>query len=79
MSPTIYRINKIKISLNENDHNPPHVHVVSPDFIVLIDIRTCEVIKGQARISQLNEVLKWVEENREWLLNEWEKRGGRNA
>ena len=75
MSSTIYRINKIKISLNENDHNPPHIHVVSPDFVVLINIRTCEVFKGLARYAQINEVLAWAKENQEWLLEEWEKRG----
>ncbi len=74
--PTIHRINAIIISMNNSDHNPPHLHVAHPDFAVLLDIRNGEIIRGQARTSQLREVREWMAANREMLLDKWEKREG---
>ncbi len=70
--PTIHRINAIKISINPNDHNPPHVHIAMPGPIfVTLNIRTREIVDGYARPAQLREVREWMEANEEYILNEW--------
>ncbi|MFW5836795.1 MAG: DUF4160 domain-containing protein [Desulfovibrionaceae bacterium] len=71
---TIHRIGAIKISMYANEHNPPHVHVNSPDFAVVLDIQTGEVIKGQVRAGQIREAVAWVIGHRDMLLDLWSGR-----
>jgi len=75
---TQHRINNIKISLNENDHNPPHVHVSASGWVVLVNIRTGEIMAkgGKVPAKALQVALAWIAENKETLLTKWEEREG---
>lgn len=76
--PTIHRIDKIKININPSDHNPPHVHVLSPNFVVVLNILTREIIRGKASSKQLAAVRDWMESNEDDLLEKWEIKGGKD-
>jgi hypothetical protein len=50
-----------------DDHRPPHFHLVSPDFQVLVRISDLAVIAGDAREAEIAEALVWAGENRDML------------
>jgi hypothetical protein len=54
-----------------DDHRPPHFHVVSPDFQVLVRISDLTVIAGEARPGQIADALSWAREHREYLALRW--------
>jgi len=55
------------------DHNPPHVHVVSADFEALVAIRDGTVFRGSIPGRHRRSALAWIEENRKFLLEKWEQ------
>lgn len=71
--PTLERFGAVKVCMYADDHRPPHFHIVSPDFQVLVRIADLEVIEGTARAAEIAEArardhseslaLKWVELN----------------
>jgi hypothetical protein len=54
-----------------DDHRPPHFHIVAPDFQVLVRISDLAVIAGEARESQIAEVLTWAKAHQEALALKW--------
>jgi len=54
-----------------DDHRPPHCDIVAPDFQVLVRISDLQVIAGEARPTQIAEVLAWPRERREILALKW--------
>jgi hypothetical protein len=54
-----------------DDHAPPHFHIEAPDFEVLLRISDFAVIAGEARPSQIAEVLHWAERERPALALKW--------
>lgn len=54
-----------------DDHNPPHVHIISPDFRVRVEIGSLKVIDRGASKKQLAEPLKYVAENLPGLALKW--------
>lgn len=54
-----------------DDHRPPHFHIVSPDFQVLVRISDLSVIAGDARAADLVEALAWARTHRELLSAKW--------
>jgi hypothetical protein len=54
------------------DHNPPHVHVVGPDFEILVAIRNATVLAGEAPARVRRVALRWIAANRDELLTRWE-------
>jgi len=72
--PTVHRQQGWKVQIFANDHAPPHVHLVSAEHKVVVEIETGGVLKGsEASVRALAEGLKWIRENREWLLVEWSR------
>lgn len=45
--PEISRFYGIIIRMFQNDHNPPHFHVIYQEYEALISINTLEVLKGE--------------------------------
>jgi hypothetical protein len=43
-----------------DDHRPPHLHIVAPDFQVLVRILDLTVIASEARPAQIAEVFAWA-------------------
>jgi len=75
---TIFTTRHLKFKINENDHNPPHVHVEGGGARVRINLLTLEVMDAEVEFSKsmMNYILKFVSENRVTLLTEWEERHG---
>jgi hypothetical protein len=74
--PTIQRIKNLIIKIHTQDHEPPHVHIIAPDFSqVKVVIGTGEITKRLGSLNKAAEALavKWVEENRGFLLEEWKR------
>jgi hypothetical protein len=64
--------------INDDDHNPPHIHVESREASVRINLITLKVMDSQTDFSAstLRRILEIVRENRSLLLDEWEKKHG---
>lgn len=46
------RHNNLRLVIYPNDHGPPHVHVVGPDFEVKVDLHSLEIMSTrQPRIK----------------------------
>lgn len=69
--PTIHLLNSIKILMYFNDHAPPHFHAKYNEYEVLIVIETLEVYAGSLPKKQLNAVVEWAAENKEFLQEKW--------
>jgi len=54
-----------------DDHRPPHFHIVSPDFQVLVRISDLSVIAGEARPTEIAEALAWAHRHRDMLALKW--------
>ncbi|MBZ3693982.1 DUF4160 domain-containing protein [Phyllobacterium calauticae] len=71
--PTIARIGKILIRMFADDHNPPHFHVVTPDYQALIRISDFSTIGGWVPSSIRQTALQWASQNKERLEREWDR------
>ena len=67
----------IRMYAGDSEHNPPDFHAVYQEFDAIIDIATCEIIKGDFPKKQQKMVLAWAEIHKDELLADWElsKRG----
>jgi len=67
----------IRMYLGDSEHNPPHFHAIYQDFDAIVDITTCEILKGDFPRKQARLVTAWTELHQEELLANWEtvKRG----
>lgn len=70
----------LSYKINDDDHNPPHVHVEGGGASVRINLNTLEVMDSQTDFSAstLRQILEKVRENKWLLLDEWEKRHGQD-
>jgi hypothetical protein len=62
----------IKITMNWNEHNPPHFHVDYAGYKALVDIQEVVVIRGFLPGRQLKLVLAWCELHQDELMQNWE-------
>jgi hypothetical protein len=62
----------IKITMNWNEHNPPHFHVDYAGYKALVDIQQSVVIRGFLPGRQLKLVLAWCELHQDELMQNWE-------
>jgi hypothetical protein len=69
--PTLQRFGSVSVRMYADDHRPPHFHIVSPDFQVLVRISDLTVIAGEARPTQIAEALAWAQIHREMLALKW--------
>lgn len=69
--PTLKDFGSCLIQMYFKDHNPPHVHVVSPDETALVRIRDGVVIEGKIKPALLKRSRVWIEANRDELLKKW--------
>ena len=71
--PEIIRFARSVLRMYADDHRPPHFHVLGPDFAVMVDIRTVEIISGEARSKDIAEALAWARENQAALERLWQE------
>lgn len=70
--PTISMFRGIKITMNWNDHQPPHFHAQYGADKVLISINDIEVLEGSIPSKQLKMLLGWAAFHQAELLENWE-------
>ncbi len=61
---------KYRLEIREDDHQPPHIHLVGADVEVVISLETLAVT-GEAPKALLVEALEWVAQHRDELMEEW--------
>jgi hypothetical protein len=69
--PVLQRFGSVSLRMYADDHYPPHFHIVSPDFQVLVRISDLAVIEGDARASEIAEALAWARKHRDTLALKW--------
>jgi len=71
--PTIKRFGSTRIRIYGGDHNPPHVHVIGPDFAAQVAIVDGEIFNGVLPAGKRRVVLRWIASNRDMLLETWDR------
>ena len=71
--PEIIRFARSVLRMYADDHRPPHFHVVGPDFAVVVDLSTFELISGEARLKDIAEALVWAKKNQTTLEKLWQQ------
>jgi hypothetical protein len=61
---------KYRLEIRERDHPPPHAHLVGGSVDVLIDLETLDTDGAWPRGLRA-EVMDWVVQHRDELLEEW--------
>ena len=72
--PEICRFNNLIITMNFNDHNPPHIHVKYNDIDCSISILNGDTLIGNLPKKQLLLVQAWIEMNKKTLIFMWNNR-----
>lgn len=70
--PVLFDAGSYVVRMYFEDHNPPHVHIVGPDFEGLVSIRELVVFRGSIPARFAGDALRWIEENRGDLLLKWD-------
>lgn len=65
--------NKYRLQIREKDHLPMHCHLVGGNVDVAIDLETLTVQEGRWPADLAREVLEWVSEHQQELIEEWRK------
>lgn len=72
----VYRKDGIRYYMQskEQGHNKPHLHVnVNKEYSASIDINTGELLAGDLPTKEYNKVRRYIEKNKETLLDYWNK------
>jgi hypothetical protein len=70
--PTLSTFYGIKITMNYNDHAPPHFHAEYQEWEVIVDIQNGNV-EGKMPRRALNMVWAWLDEHRDELADNWQR------
>ncbi|MBE7468070.1 MAG: DUF4160 domain-containing protein [Anaerolineales bacterium] len=76
--PTISTFYGIRISMNYNEHNPPHFHAEYQNYEVTVEIQT-GAITGNMPRRALNLIWTWLDEHQAELLENWDRARQRQA
>jgi hypothetical protein len=70
--PTLSTFYGIKITMNYNDHLPPHFHAEYQDFEVTVEIDS-GLVTGKMPRRALNLIWAWLDEHRVEISENWER------
>ena len=70
--PEICRFFGIVISLNYNDHPPPHFHVRYAEQKAIVGIDSLTVLEGYLSPRALGLVVEWAAAHRQELIEDWQ-------
>ena len=70
--PAISTFYGIKITMNYNDHLPPHFHAEYQEFEVTVDIFT-GLVTGRMPRRALNLIWIWLDDHRNELAENWDR------
>tara|TARA_R110000782_G_scaffold56210_3_gene118019 strand:- start:956 stop:1180 length:225 start_codon:yes stop_codon:yes gene_type:complete len=71
--PTLATFSTFVIRMYFEDHNPPHVHVVGPEFAAKMAIADSRVIRGALPARVEREAADWIAANRALLTKKWKE------
>ena len=71
--PVIKRFAGFLIAMYFEDHNPPHVHVVTPDSEAFVAIADGEILAGSIPAKFRRKALDWIDGNRDMLMRLWKQ------
>lgn len=71
--PTLSRFFGIIVTMNWDDHQPPHFHARYSEHEAVVRLDTLEVEAGYLPRRVLGLVLEWAAEHREELWTNWER------
>lgn len=74
--PTVADFGAFRIVMYFDDHNPPHVHVVGPDFAAKLRLSDQEVIAGNIPGKVEKRAARYVAENIIQLARLWDRYSG---
>jgi len=69
--PKVESFESFVIYMYFEDHNPPHVHVIGPDFKASMAIETRKVLAGNLPRKIEDQASAYIEENENRLLEKW--------
>ena len=69
--PTICEFFGIKITVNYNDHSPPHFHAKYAGKEAIFDIETLGLLRGQIPSRVAGLIVEWGLENHSALRRAW--------
>lgn len=75
--PTIIRFSNCQINIHFDDHNPPHFHIYGPDFRVMVNIETLQIMEGNTGKASIREAMEWAKNNKAVLREAWAEYTGR--
>lgn len=76
--PTISLFYGIKITMNYNDHSPPHFHAEYQDYEALVDIASGAVTGTMPRRA-LSLIWTWSDAHQAELFENWQRARNREA
>lgn len=65
--------NKYRMEVREDYHLPMHAHLSGGDIDVVISLETLSVVQGNAPKSLMDEVLEWMRQHQDVLIEEWKR------
>ena len=71
--PTIKIIDSVKVDVYAREHPPPHFHALFAEYEELIIIETLDTYIGHIPSAQRKKVVKWAENNKELLLENFKR------
>lgn len=70
--PTLSTFYGIKITMNYNDHAPPHFHAEYQEWEVIVDIQNGN-IEGKMPRRAVSLIWTWLDEHRDELIENWQR------
>lgn len=70
--PTVKDFGRFRIRVYYGDHNPPHFHIVGPDFAAQVAFSDLSVLNGDVPADVLREAREWAKENMAILQQTWD-------
>ncbi|MFQ5785515.1 MAG: DUF4160 domain-containing protein [Alphaproteobacteria bacterium] len=69
--PDIADFGAFRIKIYFGDHNPPHFHVIAPDFAARVTIDDLAIIDGSLPPGVLRRIHRWAAANTDLLTAKW--------
>jgi hypothetical protein len=69
--PEISRFFGIIITMNFNDHNPPHLHAEYGEYEAIFDFQNNIIIEGNLPKTAIKLVRNWINLHKVELLENW--------
>jgi hypothetical protein len=70
--PELSRFYGISISMQYNEHNPPHFHVKYGEYRATVTIQD-GIVDGSLPRRALNMVFEWLDIHQDELLDNWQR------